>query len=328
MNDSVIFSLTGNNDLVDEICQRLDTVPGKIDVKHFADGEILVELGESVRGKKVYFVQSTYKPVNERLMELLIAVDCVKRASASDIICIIPYYGYARQDRKASPRQPITAKLVADLLTAAGADRVAMFDLHASQIQGFFDFPVDDLTCVPMIGQYFFNKGLDLANTVVVSPDHGGTNRARKLADILDTPLAIVDKRRPRANVCEATSVVGDVDGKDVIIIDDMCDTGGSLAASCQILKDHGAKDIYVSLTHGVFSGEAGKKLQEAPIKEIIVSNTIPLNEEFKATNNKTTVLSVAPMLSDLISAISNHTPVSKIYAPYAVNEEQSNKLW
>ena len=245
MNSDVkIFALSGNVKLAEEICSYLDVELGKISVKHFADGETLVEFGESVRGKQVYFVQSTYKPVNERLMELLIAIDAAKRASASEIDCIIPYFGYARQDRKALPRQPITARLVADLLYSAGANRVITIDLHAPQIQGFFSFPADDMTSVPMMGQYFLNRGLDLENTTVVSPDHGGTTRARNLANILGTPIAIVDKRRPRPNVCEAQSVIGDVKDKDCIVVDDICDTAGSLVAACKILKDFGAKDI------------------------------------------------------------------------------------
>ncbi|MBR3227009.1 MAG: ribose-phosphate pyrophosphokinase, partial [Erysipelotrichaceae bacterium] len=289
MADFKVFSLSGNNELVQEICEYLGVEPSKISINHFADGETLVELGESVRGKQVFIVQSTFRPVNDRLMELLIAIDTVKRSSARDIIAIIPYYGYARQDRKAHPRQPITAKLVADLLTVAGANRVITIDLHAPQIQGFFSFPVDDLKSSPMMGQYFKNKGLDLENTVVVSPDHGGANRARDLASQLGTAIAIVDKRRPRPNVVEAQNVIGDVEGKDCIVIDDICDTGGSLCAACQILKDHGAKDVYVALAHGVFSGNAMERIENSVIKELVVSNTIPLSEENRKKTSKIT---------------------------------------
>ena len=322
MNETMVFALTSNVKLVEEICDYLDLEPGKVAVKHFADGEILVEPEETVRGRKVYIVQSTCNPVTERLMELLVCVDAMKRASAGEITCIIPYYGYARQDRKARPRQPITSKLVADLLDAAGADRVVTVDLHAAQIQGFFNFPTDDLTCIPMIGQYFHNSGIDLNNLVVVSPDHGGTTRARRLADALGVPLAIVDKRRPRPNVCEANNVIGDVNGKDVIVVDDMCDTGGTLVAGCELLKEKGAKDIYVAVTHAVFSGKAADNIQNSPIKEMVVTNTIPLSEDFKSKCNKVTVLSVGWMLSKIIAAISNHTPVSEVYSLFEQNQD------
>ena len=321
MNETMVFALTSSVELVKEICDYLNLEPGKISVKHFADGEILVEPEETVRGKKVYIVQSTCNPVTERLMELLIAVDAMKRASAGSITCVIPYYGYARQDRKARPRQPITAKLVADLLDVAGADRVVTIDLHAAQIQGFFNFPTDDLTCIPMLAQYFRTSNIDLSNVVVVSPDHGGTTRARKLAEALSVPLAIIDKRRPRPNVCEATNVIGDVKDKDVIVVDDICDTGGSLVAGCNILKEKGVKDIYTAVTHGVFSGDAARIIQDSPIKKMVITNTIPLSEEFKATCNKVTVLSVGWMLSKIISAISMHKPVSQVYALFEDHE-------
>lgn len=315
MNETMVFALTSNVELVKEICDYLDLTPGKISVKHFADGEILVEPEETVRGKKVYVVQSTCPPVTERLMELLVCVDALKRASAGEITCIIPYYGYARQDRKARPRQPISAKLVADLLDAAGANRVVTIDLHAAQIQGFFNFPTDDLTSIPMMGQYFRSSDLDMSEVVVVSPDHGGTTRARRLAESLGVPIAIVDKRRPRPNVCEATSVIGDVKDKVVIVVDDICDTGGSLVAACNILKDYGAKEIYCCITHGVFSKNAAEIIQESPIKKMVITNTIPLSEEFKAKCDKVTVLSVGWMLSKIISSISNHRPVSQVYS-------------
>ncbi len=323
MNEDIkVFALSGNVELAEEICSYLNIEPGKISVNHFADGETLIEFGESVRGKQVYFVQSTYKPVNERLMELLVAIDAAKRASASEIQCIIPYYGYARQDRKAKPRQPITARLVADLLAAAGANRVITIDLHCSQIQGFFSFPADDLTSIPMMGQYFLNnKDLDMENVVVVSPDHGGATRARNLANILDTSIAIVDKRRPRPNVCEAQSVIGDVDGKDCIVVDDMCDTAGSLVAACDILKRFGAKDIYVCLAHGVFSGPAIERIENSCIKEVVVTNSIPLDEEKKAKTTKVKQLSIGLMLSKLITAISYHKPVSEIYKLFEEHE-------
>mgnify|MGYP000052000805 FL=1 len=215
MNNTIVFALSSSVGLAKEICKELNLPLGKCEVKHFADGEILVELGESVRGKHVYFVQSTNKPVNENLMELLIGIDACKRASAATVNCIIPYYGYARQDRKAKPRQPITSKLVANLLESAGANRVVTMDLHATQIQGYFDIPTDDITSLGLIADYFKHKeGLDVKDIVVVSPDHGGTVRARNLAESLNAPVAIIDKRRPKPNVAVAMNLLGDVNGK------------------------------------------------------------------------------------------------------------------
>ena len=312
-NNIMVFGLTANLDLVGEVCAKLGIQPGKLSVKHFADGEIIVEPEESVRGKKVYLLQSSCPPTTEHLMEILIAVDAMKRASAQEVTCLIPYYGYARQDRKARPRQPITAKLVANLLEAAGVDRVVMMDVHAAQIQGYFDCPTDNLTSMPMFADYFLNeKDLDLANTVVVSPDHGGTTRARELAERLGCGLAIVDKRRPKPNVAEATNVIGDVDGKIAIVADDICDTAGSLVACCELLKRKGAKEIRCAIVHPVFSSNAAEKIEKSCIKEMFVTNTIPLTEEAKATLTKVKVLSIAGMLARLITAVSNHESLSK----------------
>ena len=317
LDDVVVFALTSSVSIVNEVCNYLNINPGEVDIKHFADGETLVEIGESVRGKRCYVIQSTSKPVNENIMELLICVDALRRSSATEINCIIPYYGYARQDRKAMPRQPITAKLIASMLETAGVNRVVTFDLHAPQIQGFFHCPVDDLTTVPMMGQYFRRKNFDVEETVVVSPDHGGVKRARTLAEMIGCSLAIIDKRRPRANEVEACNIIGDVVGKDVIIVDDICDTGGSLLAASEILKEHGAKDIYVCVTHGLFSNDAATRIENSPIKEIVVTNTIVVpNEELQKTS-KITVLSIGWMLSKLILAVSCHTPVSEVYALY-----------
>ena len=322
MNDTIVFSLTSNVELVKEICGYLNIEPGKLTVNHFADGETLVELNESIRGKMVYLVQSTYKPVNEKLMELLVAIDAIKRSSPKEIVCIIPYFGYARQDRKAKPRQPITARLVADLLEAAGCNRVVTIDLHAAQIQGFFSFPADDMTSIPMMAQYFAKKpGIDLNKTVIVSPDHGGTTRARRFAERLDCSLAICDKIRPRPNVCETTNVLGDVDCMDCIIVDDMCDTGGSLIGAAKLLKEHGAKDIYVAIAHGIFSKDAIEKIENSIIKEVICTNSIPLSEENQAKTTKIKQLSVGLMLSKIIYAISNHTPVSNVYNIFSDHE-------
>lgn len=317
VKETVVFALTANKNLTEAVCKELNLPAGKIRVEHFADGEILVEPQESLRGRSVFIIQSTCNPVTERLMEVLICIDACKRASASEINVIMPYYGYARQDRKAKPRQPITSKLVADLLQVAGADRVVVFDLHATQIQGFFNIPIDDLTAVPMIGQYFKEKNFPKDKLVVVSPDHGGVTRARKLADILDAPIAIIDKRRPKPNMVEAQNVIGDVNGKICVVVDDICDTAGSLVAGCKILKEHGAEEIYTGITHGVFSRDAIDKIENSVIKEMVITDTIPLKEEQEAKTTKIKVLSVADMIAKTIDAIQNHTPVSNVYDVY-----------
>lgn len=317
VNDTVIFALTSSVDLAKKVCNDLDVPLGRIKVEHFADGEILVTPQESVRGRSVFIVQSTCNPVTERLMEVLVCIDACKRASAREINVIMPYYGYARQDRTTKPRQPITAKLVADLIQKAGAHRVVVFDLHAAQIQGFFNIPIDDITAVPMIGQYFHQKFRGRDDLVVVSPDHGGVTRARRLADILDASIAIIDKRRPKPNMVEAQNVIGNVDGKTCIVIDDICDTAGSLTAGCEILKKHGASEIYCAITHGVFSRDAVTKIQNSPIREMIITDTIPLSEENKAKTDKIKVLSVADMIATAIDSILNHMPVSRVYEMY-----------
>lgn len=319
MKDVVVFSLTSNKELVKEICSYLKIKEGEIKIEHFLDGEVLVTPKESVRGKKVFIIQSTCKPVNDRLMELLVCVDAVKRASAKEIAVIVPYYGYARQDRKAAARQPITAKLVADMLMIAGIDRIVTVDLHAQQIQGFFDIATDDLTFIPLIAKYFENKFNKEDNIVVVSPDHGGTVRARRLAERLEAPIAIIDKRRPRANVVEVSNVIGDVKDKTCIVVDDICDTGGSLVAGVKLLKEYGAKEIYTCVTHGVFSNNALDKIEDSPIKEMIISNTIPLSEEILNKYKKIKVLSIAEMLASIISAIAKDKSVSKIFDMYKI---------
>lgn len=319
MKDVVVFSLTSNKELVKEICSYLKIKEGEIKIEHFLDGEVLVTPKESVRGKKVFIIQSTCKPVNDRLMELLVCVDAVKRASAKEIAVIVPYYGYARQDRKAAARQPITAKLVADMLMIAGIDRIVTVDLHAQQIQGFFDIATDDLTFIPLIAKYFENKFNKEDNIVVVSPDHGGTVRARRLAERLEAPIAIIDKRRPRANVVEVSNVIGDVKDKTCIVVDDICDTGGSLVAGVKLLKEYGAKEIYTCVTHGVFSNNALDKIEDSPIKEMIISNTIPLSEEILNKYKKIKVISIAEMLASIISSIAKDKSVSKIFDMYKI---------
>lgn len=313
MKDIVVFALTSSIALADEICVHLGIKRGEISVRYFQDGEIIVEPLESVRGKHVFLVQSTCSPVSETLMEVLIALDACKRASADKVTVVMPYYGYARQDRKARARQPITAKLVADLIQAAGADRVVTLDLHAPQIQGFFNIPTDDLTAVSMLGQYFRTKKFK-DEIVVVSPDHGGATRARNLADTLPgSTIAIIDKRRTKPNVAEAMNLIGDVNGKIAIIIDDIVDTGGSLLGGVDMLYRHGAKEVYCACSHGILSGNAVERVHNSAIKELVVTNSIPLNEE-KRAEPKIRQISIGYMLAKTIQAIQLHTPVSEMY--------------
>lgn len=308
---TVVFALSASKGLAQEICDILDLPLGKCDVHHFADGEILVELGESVRGKDVFFVQSTNRPVNDNLMELLIGIDACMRASARSINCVIPYFGYARQDRKAKPRQPISSKLVATMLERAGANRVITMDLHAAQIQGYFDIPADDLNTLPLIAEYLKNKdGLSLDDIVVVSPDHGGTVRARRLADRLGAPVAIIDKRRPKPNVAVAMNLLGDVDGKIAVVIDDMVDTAGTLTSGINMLYEKGAKQVIAACAHGVLSGPAIDRLKSANLAEFIVTNTIDQAEN-KEKYEEMTVLSVAPLAAAAIQAIEDNESLS-----------------
>ena len=318
VKEAVVFALTSNVELANAVSDELGLPLGKIKVEHFADGEIIVEPQESVRGRDVFIIQSTCTPVTEHLMEVLVCIDACKRASAGTINIVMPYYGYARQDRKAKPRQPITSKLVANLLVTAGADRILTFDLHAAQIQGYFDIPIDDLTAVPMIGKYFADQNFPADEVVVVSPDHGGVVRARRLADMLDAPIAIIDKRRPKPNMVEAQNVIGDVEDKICIVVDDICDTAGTLVAGCQILKNYGARDVYVGITHAIFSRDALNKIENSVIKEIVVTDTIPMREEKKAQTTKVNVLSIAHMVAETIKSIEEHTPVSHVYEQFS----------
>jgi ribose-phosphate pyrophosphokinase len=258
----------------------------------------------------VYVIQSTCDPVNQHLMELLVMVDALRRASAGTINVVIPYYGYARQDRKTRARDPITAKLVANLIETAGADRIITMDLHATQIQGFFDIPVDHLMGVPILAEYFRGKGLD--DVVVVSPDHGGVIRARRLAERLEAPIAIIDKRRPEPNVAEVMSIVGDVRGRTAIIIDDIIDTAGTITLAANALLEHGAKEVYACCTHPVFSGPAIERIRESNIKEMVVTDTIPLPEHKQL--DKIKVLSVARLIGDAIIRVHNEQSVSKLF--------------
>ena len=313
-NKTVVIALTSSVELANEIVAEIGIPLGQCDVKHFSDGEIMVELGESVRGKNVYIIQSTCAPVSSNIMEILIAIDACKRASAESISVVMPYFGYARQDRKAKPRQPITSKLIADLLEKAGATRVITMELHATQIQGFFNIPADDISAICILGKYF--QSLDLKDVVVVSPDHGGTTRARKLAEILHAPLAIIDKRRPKPNVAEAMNLIGDVDGKTAIIVDDIVDTAGTLTAGIQMLKDKGAVDVYASCVHGVLSGPAIQRLKDAKLKGFVCTNTIPQDDK-AAQYPEMTVLSVGPVLGSVIKAVEEARPVSDVLASF-----------
>ncbi|PRX26493.1 ribose-phosphate pyrophosphokinase [Orenia metallireducens] len=304
--------ITGNANpkLAEEICKCLGTKLVNAEVKRFSDGEIGVEIEDSVRGDHVFVVQPTCPAVNDNLMELLVIIDALKRASAKEITAVVPYYGYARQDRKAKPRDPITAKLVANLIAESGADRVVAIDLHARQIQGFFDIPVDNLLGAPRLAEYFNEKQLE--DVIVVAPDIGGVKRARDFADKLNTSIAIIDKRRPKANVSEVMNIIGDVDGKNVILVDDMIDTAGTICNAARALKEHGAKEIFATCTHPLFSGPAIERLEEAPITELVVTNTIPLAKEKLV--DKFTVLSVAPLLSEGIERIYKDLSVSVLF--------------
>ncbi|GBF11403.1 MULTISPECIES: ribose-phosphate diphosphokinase [Tepidibacillus] len=305
-----VFTCNANPDLAREIVEHIGIPLGDAEVLRFSDGEIRVKLNESVRGADVFVIQSTSSPVNEHLMELLIMVDALKRASAKSINVVIPYYGYARQDRKARARDPITAKLVANLIETAGAHRMISMDLHATQIQGFFDIPVDHLLGVPILADFFAKK--NLKDIVVVSPDHGGVTRARKMAERLGAPIAIIDKRRPEPNVAEIMNIVGNVDGKVAILIDDIIDTAGTIALAANALKEAGAKEVYASCTHPVLSGPAIERIQNSQIKELVVTNTIPLSTEKK--NDKIKTLSVAPLIGEAIVRVHEELSVSKLF--------------
>ncbi len=308
----VLFNGNSNPALAQAVARELGEELGGARVNRFSDGEIQVEITRNVRGRDVFLVQSTCSPANENLMELLIMVDACKRASADRVTAVIPYYGYARQDRKAAPRAPITAKLVADILTRAGVHRVLTMDLHAGQIQGFFDIPVDNLFAGPTLRE-FVRTNLPMENTVIVSPDAGGVERARSFAKPLGCGLAIVDKRRSGPNLAEALHVIGDVRDKDVIIIDDMIDTAGTLAKGAQALKDHGAQRVFAVATHAVLSGPAVSRIEESVLERVIVTDTIPLRPEAEACAKLATV-SVANVLAHAIRSIHDHDSVSALF--------------
>lgn len=305
-----LFTLNSNPALAEEIAEHLGIPLGKCTVSRFSDGEVQINIEESIRGSDVYVLQSTCAPVNDHVMELLIMIDALKRASAKSINIVMPYYGYARQDRKARAREPIAAKLVADLLETAGTTRVITLDLHAPQIQGFFNVPIDHLQGVPILSDYFEEKNLQ--DIIVVSPDHGGVTRARKLADRLKTPLGIIDKRRPKPNVAEVMNIIGNVEGKTAILIDDIIDTGGTITLAADALIENGATEVYACCTHPVLSGPAIDRIENSAIKELVVTNSIPLPEEKKL--DKTTALSVAPLIGEAIIRVHEEQSVSILF--------------
>jgi ribose-phosphate pyrophosphokinase len=309
-----IFAGNSNRDLAEEICRHLNIPLGQANVSRFPDGEIKVKIEESVRGEDVFIIQSTCPPANEYLMELLIMIDALRRASAGRITAVIPYYGYARQERKTQPREPITAKLVANLLVSAGVNRVLTMDLHAGQIQGFFDIPVDQLGAVSILSNYFKEKGLD--KVVVVSPDVGGTARAREFAGCLKKPIAIIDKYRPSFDDVEIIHIVGKVKGKTAIMVDDIIDTAASVIRGTQALLNAGAEEVYICATHPVFAGPAKERIEKSfhdgQFKEVVITNTIPINKEKSLSGIK--VLSVAEIFAEAISRIHNNLSISTLF--------------
>lgn len=309
-----LYSGTSNRPLADEISHILSTPLTNLSCKRFSDGEIFVKILESSRGADAFVIQPTCAPVNDSLMEALILVDALRRSSAQRITLVMPYYGYARQDKKLGPREPVTAKLVANLITTAGIDRILTIDLHAEQIGAFFDVPVDHLPAAPIIAEYLLDQGLCGPDVVVVSPDVGGTARARRLAERLKSPLAIIAKRRPEPNQSEVMEVIGDVKGKTVVMFDDLIDTAGSVTTGAVAMKERGANSIYACCTHAVLSGPAIQRIEESPIEELVVTNTIPT---LHRTSDKIVCLSVAPLLARAIQRIHEGRSVSELFTEY-----------
>ena len=306
-----IFSGNANRDLAESICRCVEVRLGSAEVTTFSDGEIFAEIGENVRGVNCFVVQPTSAPVNQNLMELLVMIDALKRASAGSIVAIMPYFGYARQDRKVKPRTPISAKLVADLITAAGADRVVTCDLHAGQIQGFFNIPVDHLFALPVMIDHL--KQTFTKETVFVSPDAGGVERARAYSKRLSATLAIIDKRRSGPNVSEVMNIIGDVRGKDAVLIDDMIDTAGTLTQAARAVLDAGARSVSACATHGVFSGSAIERIAESPLSQVIITDTVPLRDNARACK-KIKQLSVARLLGEAIKRIHHGDSISSLF--------------
>jgi ribose-phosphate pyrophosphokinase len=310
--DVKIFTGNANINLARQIAEKCGLPLGDANIVRFKDGEIYARITETVRGCDVFIIQPTSEPVNENLMELLIFVDALKRASVKSINVVLPYYGYARQDRKASPREPITSKLVANLLTVAGASRILTMDLHANQIQGFFDIPVDHLEALPILARHFIGKGLSGDDIVVVSPDVGGVKRARKLAEWLDCKIAIIDKRRPKPNMSEVMNLIGEVEGKTAIFIDDMIDTAGTITNGAEAIIKRGAKEAYACCTHAILSGPAIERLEASPLKEVIVTDSIDLPAEKKISKVK--ILSVDLLFAEAIKRIVNNESISELF--------------
>jgi ribose-phosphate pyrophosphokinase len=313
MRDWVILSGNANRPLAQKICDKLGKTLGHAEVKRFSDGEVFVEVQENVRGRDVYVIQSTSRPANDTLMELLIMIDALKRASAKEITAVVPYYGYSRQDRKVAPRTPISAKLVADLFTAAGATRVVSMDLHAGQIQGFFNIPFDNLFSSPVILEYFKREVGGGTDVVLVSPDAGGVERARAYAKRLDSGVAMIDKRRVGPNIAKAMNIIGDVEGKTAVILDDMIDTAGTLTEAAHAVLDRGATKVFAAATHGVLSGPAVDRIMNSKIERVIVTDTIALSEQAAACK-KIVQLSVADLLAEAIYRIHNYDSVSSLF--------------
>ena len=311
-SDLMLFALSSNQELAQRVSREMGLPLGKSTVRQFSDGEIQVNIEESIRGKDVYILQSTSSPVNDNLMEILIMVDALKRASAQSINVVMPYYGYARQDRKARAREPITSKLVANMLEVAGVDRLLTIDLHAAQIQGFFDIPVDHMQALPLMAKYFKEKGFLGDDVVVVSPDVGGVKRARKLAEKLDCKIAIIDKRRPKPNVAEVMNLIGEVEGKIAIFIDDMIDTAGTITNGADAIAKRGAKEVYACCSHAVFSDPAIERLEKSALKEVVITDSIALPERKRI--DKVKILSVDSVFANAIDRITNNQSVSELF--------------
>jgi ribose-phosphate pyrophosphokinase len=316
MNGLKLIAGSANPALAREIAGHLHTELSNVTVKRFSDGEVFVQVDESIRGADVFIIQPTCAPVNEHIMELLIILDALKRASAIRKTVVMPYYGYSRQDKKLKPREPVSAKLVADCLQVAGADRILTMDLHAEQIQAYFDLPVDHLMAGPLIADYFRKHGLVDDSTIVVSPDVGGVSRARRFAESIHSPIAIIAKRRPEPNRSEVMEIIGDVAGKRAIMIDDMIDTGGSVVTGAQALLDRGAREVWTSCTHAILSGDATRKIQDSCIRGLVCTNTIALTPDRQG--EKLHTISVAQLFADAIKRIHEDRSVSELFAEYA----------
>jgi len=316
MNGLKLIAGNANPELAHEIAVELDTPLSKVEVSRFADGEVFVKIDESIRGSDVFVIQPTCAPVNEHLMELLIILDALKRASAIRATVVMPYYGYSRQDKKLKPREPVSAKLVADLMQVAGANRILTMDLHAEQIQAFFDIPVDHLLAGPLLARYFQDEGLIDHETIIVSPDVGGVTRTRRFAESSHTPIVIIAKRRPEANRAEVMEIIGDVAGKRAIMVDDMIDTGGSVVTGARALLDRGAREVWACCTHAILSDPATARIANSPIRGLVCTNTINIPPEKRT--EKVVVISVASLFADAIHRIHEDQSVSALFAEYA----------